>query len=143
MRFCGLADKDVLEKTVFTVIYQETSLKYLFIKRCRITQYIINKTYSLIPEGKFKLYTLSIFDDARITIQYKKGKGYKTLEDRTYFSRFLVKGVKANGVRLTTKEAQTLRIKHERDPKSLEEDNDLFAGIDPYDEIENGGEDDE
>ncbi|MBN2861423.1 MAG: DNA topoisomerase IV subunit A [Sphaerochaetaceae bacterium] len=143
MRYCGLADKDVLEKTVFTVIYQETSLKYLFIKRCRITQYIINKTYSLIPEGKFKLYTLSTFDDARITIQYKKGKGYKTLEDRTYFSRFLVKGVKANGVRLTTKEAQTLRIKHEKDPQSLEEGNDLFAGIDPYDEIEDGGGDDE
>ncbi len=135
MRFCSLADKEELENTVFTIIYQETSLKYLFIKRCRITQFIINKTYTLVPEGKFKLYTLSTYDDARITIQFKSGKGYKSLEDKTYFSRFLIKGVKANGVRLTTKEAQTLRIKHEIDPKSLEEDeNALFSGIDPFED---------
>ncbi|MFA5467575.1 MAG: DNA topoisomerase IV subunit A [Sphaerochaetaceae bacterium] len=133
MRYCGLADKEVMDKVVFTVIYQENTLKYLFIKRCRINQFILNKTYHLLPKGAFKLYSLSTHDDARITIQFKKGKGYKNLEDRTYFSRFLIKGVRANGVRLTTKEAQTIRIKREDDPKADEEPS-LFKDIDPFDD---------
>ncbi len=136
MRYCGIAEKDSLDNLVFTIIYQEKNLKYLFIKRCRITQFIINKTYSLVPDGNFKLYTLSTLDDARITIIFKSGKGYKNLEDRTYFSRFNIKGVKANGVRLTTKEAQTIRIKHEMDPKANGDEIDsLFKDIDPFDDI--------
>ncbi len=135
MRYCVIAEKDLLEKLVFTIIYQEKSLKYLFIKRCKITQYILNRTYELLPTGNYKLFTLSVLDDARLTIVFKKGKGYKNLEDRTYFSRFLVKGVKANGVRLTTKEAQTIRIKHEADPKLPDtEEPSLFKDIDPFDD---------
>ncbi|MDD4142880.1 MAG: DNA topoisomerase IV subunit A, partial [Bacteroidales bacterium] len=53
MRYCGLADKDVMEQVVFTIIYQEKTLKYLFIKRCKITQFILNKTYELLPKGNF------------------------------------------------------------------------------------------
>lgn len=135
MRFCCIAEKERLEELTFTIIYQEKSVKYLFIKRCKITQFIINKTYSLVPEGNFKLYTLSTLDDARITITFKSGKGYKTLEDKTYFSRFRLKGVRANGVRLSTKEAQTIRIKHEKDPKGDEDEMDsLFKDIDPFDD---------
>ena len=135
MRYCCLAEKEKLEELTFTIIYQEKSLKYLFIKRCKITQFIINKTYSLVPEGNFKLYTLSTLEDARITILFKKGKGYKSLEDKTYFSRFRLKGVKASGVRLTTKEAQTIRIKHEKDPKGNSDEMDsLFKDIDPFDD---------
>lgn len=135
MRYCGLADKDELDKIVFTIIYQEKSLKYLFIKRCKITQFILNRTYELLPEGNFKLYTLSTLDDARITITFKKGKGYRSLEDRTYFSRFLVKGLRANGVRLTTKEAQTIRLKNEQDPKTdVGSEPSLFKDIDPFDD---------
>ena len=51
MRYCVIAEKDLLEKLVFTIIYQEKSLKYLFIKRCKITQYILNRTYELLPTG--------------------------------------------------------------------------------------------
>lgn len=141
LRHCGFADKEELEALVFTIIYQEKNLKYLFIKRCRITQFILNKTYELLPGDDYKLYTLSTLDDARITILYKKGKGYKNLEDRTYFSRFLIKGVKANGVRLSTKEAQSLRIKHEADPQAQQAEPSLFADIDPFDDTVKDQED--
>lgn len=134
LRHCDFADKETLEKTVFTIIYQEKTLKYLFIKRCRITQFIMNKTYELLPSDKFKLYTLSTLDDARVTIIYKPAKGYKILEDRTYFSRFLVKGVKAAGVRLSTKETQTVRLKHEADPKAGDTEPSLFGDTDPFDD---------
>jgi topoisomerase-4 subunit A len=133
MRYCALADKEEMDKVVFTVIYQEKSLKYLFIKRFVINQFILNKSYSVLPKGPFKLYALSTHEDARITIKYKKGKGYKIMEDVTYFSRFLTKGVRARGVRLTTKEAQTIRIKRENDPKA-EDELSLFKDIDPFDD---------
>ncbi len=135
MRYCALADKEEMDKVVFTVIYQEKSLKYLFIKRFVINQFILNKSYQILPKGPFQLYALSTHEDARITIQYKAGGGYKNLEDRTYFSRFLVKGVRAKGVRLTTKEAQTIRIKRENDPKAAD-DLSLFKDIDPFDDDE-------
>lgn len=134
MRYCALADKEEMDKVVFTVIYQEKSLKYLFIKRFVINQFILNKSYQILPKGPFQLYALSTHEDARITIQYKTGRGYKNLEDRTYFSRFLVKGVRAKGVRLTTKEAQTIRIKRENDPKAEDDDLSLFKDIDPFDD---------
>ncbi len=133
MRYCALADKEEMDKVVFTVIYQEKSLKYLFIKRFVINQFILNKSYSVLPKGPFKLYALSTHEDARITIKYKAGKGYKIMEDVTYFSRFLTKGVRARGVRLTTKEAQTIRIKRENDPKA-EDELSLFKDIDPFDD---------
>lgn len=43
MQYCGLADKDELAKITFTVIYQEKTYKYLFIKRCQITSYQLKK----------------------------------------------------------------------------------------------------
>jgi len=55
LRHCGFADKDTLESLTFTIIYQEKTLKYLFIKRCKITQYILNKTYELLPSEGYKL----------------------------------------------------------------------------------------
>jgi len=122
MRYCVLAEKENLEEVVFTIIYQEKNLKHLYIKRCSITQFILNKNYELLPKGEFKLYGFSTLEDARITLLYKKGKGYRSLEDVTYFSRYPVKGVRAKGVRLTTKEAQTLRIKKESDPDANKKD---------------------
>ncbi|MFA5514007.1 MAG: DNA topoisomerase IV subunit A [Sphaerochaetaceae bacterium] len=141
MRFCTIAEKELLEKIVFTIIYQERNLKYLFIKRCNITQFILNRTYELLPKGDFKLYGFSTFEDARLTILFKKGKGYRSLEDKTYFSRFPVKGVRAKGVRLTTKEAQTIRIKKEFDnADATKDDLSLFKGIDPFDDEESSDE---
>jgi hypothetical protein len=46
-----------------------------------------------------------------------------------------VKGVKANGVRLTTKEAQTIRLKHEADPEKNNAEPSLFQDVDPFDDI--------
>jgi topoisomerase-4 subunit A len=110
MRFCSLADKEELEKIVFTAIYQEKETKMVFIKRFQITQFIMNRSYDIVPEGA-KLLKLSTRDDAEVFVQYKPKKRLKVLEESFPFTDFLVKGVKANGVRLTRKEVQSLRIR--------------------------------
>ncbi|WP_319757307.1 DNA topoisomerase IV subunit A [uncultured Sphaerochaeta sp.] len=111
MLYCGLADKDELAKIVFTVIYQEKTYKYLFIKRCQITSYQLKKLYPLVPEGNFKIVKLSTFENAEMNLTYKKKPGLRILEEKFYFSDYKPKGVKANGVRLAVKEVASIRLR--------------------------------
>jgi len=110
MRFCSLTDKDILEKQIITVIYQDRKTKDLYIKRCQITQFIMNKTYELVPEN-CKMVNLFTRDDAEIFVEYKPRKRLKVLEESFYFHDYLVKGIKAGGVRLTAKEVKTLKVR--------------------------------
>lgn len=119
MRYCALADKEVLENTVLTVIYQDRKTKALYIKRCKITQFILSKTYELVPE-EGKLINLSDRDDAEIFLEYKPKPRLKVLEESFYFHDFLIKGVKSNGVRLTAKEVKTLKVRMVRPPQDEE-----------------------
>jgi topoisomerase IV subunit A len=110
MRLCSLTDKDILEKQVITVIFQNKKTKDIFIKRCQITQFIMNKTYELVPDG-CKIVNLFTKEDAEIYVEYKPKKRLKVLEESFYFHDYLVKGVKAGGVRLTSKEVKTLKVR--------------------------------
>ncbi len=110
MRFCCLADKTCLGKVVFTIIYQDTTTKLIYVKRCQIVQFIMNRSYELVPEGA-KILKFSTREDAEIFVQYKPKKRMKVFEESFPFTGFLVKGVKANGVRLTTKSIRSLRIR--------------------------------
>ncbi|MCL2878995.1 MAG: DNA topoisomerase IV subunit A, partial [Treponema sp.] len=47
----GVADKEVLSDTVFTIIYREKETGYACIKRCMIEGWIMNKDYFLVPDG--------------------------------------------------------------------------------------------
>jgi topoisomerase-4 subunit A len=105
MLYCGLVDKDL----VFNVIYREESTKFPFIKRCKIEQFILNKGYSIVPEDctVMKLYTEP---NAVIAVEYKPKPRLKVLEETFNTSDFLVKGVKAAGVRLANKEVKSVKI---------------------------------
>ncbi|WP_332447401.1 DNA topoisomerase IV subunit A [Sphaerochaeta sp.] len=109
--YCGFADKSELSKLVFTIIYQEKTYKYLFLKRCQIMGYQLKKVYPLLPEGDFKLVKLSTFENAELTVTYKPKPGLRILEEKFYFSDYLVKGVKANGVRIAVKEVASLKLR--------------------------------
>lgn len=49
--YCGSADKDELSAILFTLIFRDPKMKFCFIKRCRIGQFILNRDYFIIPEG--------------------------------------------------------------------------------------------
>lgn len=109
--FCDYADKSQLANLVFSVIYQEKTYKYLFLKRCQIVSYQLKKVYPLLPEGDFKLVKLSTYANAELTITYKPKAGLRILEEKFYFSDYLVKNVKANGVRIAVKEVASLKLR--------------------------------
>ena len=108
--YCGPADKESLEDIVFTVIYLDKKTKVTYIKRCKLSGFILNKPYELLPDpDNNTLKKLSILSNAEVTVNYK---GPSRVKESTFlFSDFLVKGAKAGGVTITKKEIASIRIK--------------------------------
>lgn len=110
LAYCGLADKESLENVVFTVIYQDKKSRVSYIKRCKLSGFIMNKPYELLPEPETcSLKKLSVLENAEVTVTYKGPSRVK--ETTFYFSDFRVKGAKAGGVTITKKEIASIRIK--------------------------------
>ncbi len=105
MLYCGLVDKDL----VFNVIYRDDETKFPYIKRCKIEQFILNKGYMLVPDNCTVL-KLTTDSDGVITCEYKPKPRLKVLEETFFIKDFLVKGVKAGGVRLANKELKGVKL---------------------------------
>ena len=108
MLYAGLADKETCENTVFSMIYRNTENNYPYIKRCKITQFILNRSYQLVPE-EGKLIRLTTKEDVAVVVDFKQKSLINTAD---YFpvSNYLVKGVKARGVRIKPKEFTSARF---------------------------------
>ncbi|MFW5693606.1 MAG: DNA topoisomerase IV subunit A [Alkalispirochaeta sp.] len=108
MLYAGLADKDSLAERVFTVVYKNATGE-TYLKRCRIEQYIIEKEYALVPEGAQPLL-LTTRDNVVVRLRYKKKPRIQKLEEDFVVNDFLVKSVRAGGVRLSTKELSSVKL---------------------------------
>jgi topoisomerase-4 subunit A len=106
----GVADKEVLSETIFTIIYKEKETGFPCIKRCVIEGWILNKDYLLVPDGAQILHV-----DTRpkfsFTVHYEPKPRLKVLSEAFKAGGFNVKGLKAGGVRLAAKEAAKVDAK--------------------------------
>lgn len=103
-----LADKDALAETVFSLVYlNETGETYL--KRFRIDGYILGKEYPLVGEGCRPL-RLTTREQGIIRLKYRKKPRMQKLEEEFALEEYLVKGTRANGVRLSTKQLSSMKI---------------------------------
>ncbi|MDR3012528.1 MAG: DNA topoisomerase IV subunit A [Chitinispirillales bacterium] len=105
MLYCGFIDKDL----VFSAIYRDEETKFPYIKRFKIEQFILNRGYTIVPEN-CTLLRLTTDENTTVTIQYQPKPRVKVLEENFNVKDFLVKGVKAGGVRLANKEMKSLRM---------------------------------
>lgn len=108
MLYCGFADQENGEKTVFTVIYKNEK-GHPFIKRCRIQKFIINKGYSIVPEDCTALRVFTE-DDGFVTVDYKPKPRLRILQETFKLSDYAIKGVKARGVRLASREVKSVKL---------------------------------
>lgn len=108
LQFACLADKEEIEKLVFTAIYKEKEKGAICLKRFKIEKFITDKVYSFIPEGS-TLLKLTTKNDIAVNIVYEPAARVKILEETFKVSDYLVKGWKASGVRLTTKKVKSLK----------------------------------
>jgi topoisomerase-4 subunit A len=100
----GAADKEALSAIVFTVIYRDKEKSYPYIKRCVIEGWIMNKEYSLVPEGAEVLH-IDTRDKFSFTIRYKPKPRLKVLSEVFKAQDYPVRGLKAGGIKLSGKEA--------------------------------------
>ncbi|WP_461245819.1 DNA topoisomerase IV subunit A [Treponema sp. R6D11] len=103
--FIGAADKDILSKTIFTIIYKEKDTGYPCIKRCVIEGWIMNKDYFLVPDGAEVLH-IDIKPKFTFTVHYKPKPRLKVLSENFKAQDYNVRGLKAGGIRLSAKEAE-------------------------------------
>jgi topoisomerase-4 subunit A len=109
MYHCVMVDKDEMAKTVITAVYRDTATKHPYIKRCVIDKFIIGKGYSLIDDES-QMLTCTAVKDAVVRVYYIPKPRVQITEEDFKVSKFLVKGIKANGVRLATREADRAEI---------------------------------
>ena len=103
--FIGAADKDILSKTIFTIIYKEKDTGYPCIKRCVIEGWIMNKDYFLVPDGA-EVLLIDIRPKFTFTVKYKPKPRLKVLSENFKAQDYNVRGLKAGGIRLSAKEAE-------------------------------------
>jgi topoisomerase-4 subunit A len=97
------ADKEELEKVVFSVLYRDADSGSIYLKRFQIEGYILDKEYEILPEKAIFL-KLTTKENVSVHLDYKQKPLLRVLEESFPVNKYLVKGVKALGVRLTTKE---------------------------------------
>ena len=108
LQFACLADKEEIEKLIFTAIYKEKKSGNICLKRFKIEKFITDKAYPFIPEDS-SLLKLTTKTDVAVNITYEPAPRVKILEETFRVSDYLVKGWKAAGVRLTSKKVKSLK----------------------------------
>lgn len=109
----GVADKEVVSSIVFTIIYKEPETGYPCIKRCIIEGWIMNKEYSLVPEGAVVLH-VDTRQEFSFTAYYTPKARTKTPAESFNAQDFSVRGLKAGGLRLADREIDRIELKQEQ-----------------------------
>jgi topoisomerase-4 subunit A len=108
--WAGIADKEELSETVFTVIYKDGQSGCPYIKRCVIEGWIMNKEYSLAPEGS-EVLLVDTRPKFSFTVRYVPKPRLKITHETFKAQDYAVRGLKAGGLRLANKEAAKIEVK--------------------------------
>jgi topoisomerase-4 subunit A len=106
----GVADKEALSKITFTIIYKEKESSFPYIKRCVIEGWIMNKEYSLVPEGA-AVFHVDTRDKFSFTVRYVPNPRLKVTKEAFKSQDYAVRGLKAGGLRLASREAAGVDLK--------------------------------
>ena len=113
MLYCAMAEKEEMSDIVFTVLYKSNDNEALYIKRCKVEKFILDKSYTLVPDNA-KMVFLTTKEAGKINLTYVPAPRMKVLEETFDISDYLVKGLKTAGVRLTTREVKSCKFISEK-----------------------------
>lgn len=109
MWFCCRGEKDVLSKILFTIVYKDPATKFAYIKRCRVEQFILNRDYVIVPDGMEVLH-IDTRDKWTFTLHYEAKPRIKITQENFCAHKFEEKGLKAQGVRLASREVASIEV---------------------------------
>ena len=104
MLHCGFVDKDL----VFNAVYRDQA-SAIYIKRCIIDKFILDRSYELVPEG-CKLIKLTTDSDKKIALDYKPKPRLRKLNEVFPITEYPVRGLRAGGIRLSAKEFESCTL---------------------------------
>jgi topoisomerase-4 subunit A len=107
--YCGFADKELLSKKVFSILYRDKGTGYGYIKRVRIETYVVDKPYQFVPND-VELLKLTTKEDAVVHVEYEPAPRLKVMEENFSMKKFAVKGLKTAGIRLASKKIKTAKF---------------------------------
>ena len=90
----------------------------MYIKRCRITQFILNRDYSIIPEN-CEVCHIDTRNTFKFYVKYTPKPRLKQKSQEFHAGDYEEKGVKTQGVRLASKEADKVVLEMKNDPELL------------------------
>ena len=109
MRWCGFADKESLSKVLFTILYRDPQTQYVYIKRCKINAYIMNRDYFFAPDGMEVLH-IDTRKNFSFALNYVPKPRVKILKESFKAQDYMEKGLKALGTRIVSKEVQCVTV---------------------------------
>ena len=109
MWYCNYADKDIINDTLFTIIYRDPKTQYAYIKRCRVASWIMNRDYMFAPNG-MEVIHIDTRKNFKFTLHYIKKPRVTKLEEIFKTNDYQEKGLKAQGVRLTNKAVDKVTV---------------------------------
>lgn len=111
MLFCSIAEKELIAPIVFSCVYKDKE-GYPYIKRFTISGWIMNKHYEIIPEdAEILLFTTE--QSGYIHITYTPKPRLKITEEYFDIQEYPVRALKAKGLRLAPREAQSGELMHD------------------------------
>jgi len=117
----GVADKEELSKTIFTIIYKDKESGFACIKRCTIEGWIMNKDYFLVPDGAAVLH-IDTRPKFTFTLKYTPKPRLKVLMEEFKAQDYSVRGLKAGGIKLSNKEVSKLSCGQQEARKNKNDD---------------------
>ena len=109
MLSCGIADKEALAQKVFNIAYIDRKSGAAYLKRCRIEQYILEKTYELVPKGA-SVQAVTTRDGIVAFVRYVPTPRMQVTEESFVVEDYLIKSPKALGTRLSPKKVKSVRF---------------------------------
>lgn len=109
LRHCGFADKESLSKVLFTILYRDPETQFVYIKRCKIQAFIMNRDYFFAPDGMEVLH-VDTRKNFAFQLNYVKKPRVKVLSEKFKAESYEEKSLKAKGVRVAAKEVQDIVV---------------------------------
>ena len=111
MYYCNYAEKEIINKVLFTVIYRDPKTMLCYIKRCRIAGWIMNRDYNFAPEGMEVLH-VDTRESFTFKLKFVPKPRVKATEMTLNAKDYEEKGLKAAGIRIDTHEIAEVEIEN-------------------------------
>lgn len=117
---CMIADKEELTKMAFTIVYRDPERGFPYIKRFKIEGFILNKDYFLLPDGS-EVLAFETREKGSFTIRYVKKPRQRVGDESFKLPDFAIKGLKAQGVRLSSHEVESVAFQDKQGPELFDQ----------------------